>query len=235
MSRKSNRNRRQNASKAAAPKPTGNWKTWGQRLIAIMTAFGLLTSIPLLAYHYVTGTLSLEFVGQAGRGYAFALKNSAPTEKVIKSFRISLPNQKYAYTITAPVYGKQNSDGSVTLPGGNLFYVPAVEFNELDGQKIEGNASRSFTIPPLTSRSYTEPKALTVYVRYDWESSNIALRTFERLAAKMGFEAQQNTIQYMVENNYWNVSPTADPKETLRSLCRDDDLAAKSEICAGIQ
>lgn len=179
--------------------------------------------------------MSLKFDAPVENMYAFTLTNTAPWEVVITSFRVDVPrDQTPSYVLTEPVLADLHPNGKATLPGGNEIYIPAVEFTQLDGQKLSGKAAFDFHIPPLSSRSYAQPQALMVYVHYAWQPSNRMLQYLERFTTQLDLTTPETTIRYVVVKNIWDVSPTKDPKEALRELCRDDDQIDHSITCASL-
>lgn len=233
--RERQRQRQNNAPAKPPAKLSSPSSKWGVRVWQVIVALGVLALVPTYLYSWIIGDLDLKFSRPEGNAYAFTLTNTTPMEQRIASFRVNVPrNQTPAYITTKPVLADQNPNGTVTLPGGNEIYIPAVEFTQLDGQKIAAHSALDFHIPPLSSRAYAQPQALMVYVSYTWEPSNSILRFMGHFAAKLGLTTETKTVRYVVVNNVWDVSPTADPKEALKELCRDDDQIDKSITCASL-
>lgn len=123
-------------------------------LLIFLAGSGILVALLGAAYQHYAGNVSLEFVQAVGRAYEFQLKNDTPSDRTIKTFRVDPPRvQTVIYKATEDVYANIDAQGRVTLPGGNISYVPAAEFKELDGQKLLANSSLRFRVPPLSSRS----------------------------------------------------------------------------------
>jgi hypothetical protein len=119
----------------------------------------------------------------------------------------------------------------VILPGGNISYVPAAEFKELDGQKISANSSTKFRVPPLSSRSWMEPEASIVDIRLETAPTHPALQAIEALLVATGIRSSERTVRYLVLGNYWVISQSTSLKEAIRVACRDDESIAKISIC----
>ena len=204
-----------------------------RQLFVFIAGSGILVAILGAAYQHYAGSLSLEFVQAIGRAYEFQLKNDTPSDQTVKMFRIDPPRtQKVIYNVTEDVYATVDSQGRVTLPGGNVSYVPAAEFKELDGRKLLANTSTKFRVPPLSSRPWMAPNATIVDVRFELESSNSALAALESLLDVTGLRTRTRTIRYLVIDNYWAVSQSTSIDEAIRVFCRDNDSMAKSSACA---
>lgn len=202
-------------------------------LLTFLAGSGILVALLAVSYQYYAGNVSLEFVQPVGRGYEFQFKNDTPSDRTVKTFRVDPPSpQKIVYKITEDVYADVDGRGQVTLPGGNISYVPAAEFKELDGQRLSANSSLKFRVPPLSSRSWMAPEATIVDVRFELESANPALAAIEKLLDTIGLHSRTRTIRYLVIENYWAVSYSASLGEAIRVFCRDNDSMAKSSICA---
>jgi hypothetical protein len=233
--RRRQKQRQNSAPPKLAPNVSSLSSKWGPRVWQVIVALGVLTLVPTYLNSWITGDLTLKFDGSEGDAYAFTLTNTAPMEQRITSFRVKVPrNQAPTYITTKPVLAEQGPNGTITLPGGNEIYIPAVEFTQLDGQKIAAHSTLDFHIPPLSSRVYAQPQALMVYVSYIWEPSNSILRFVGHFAAKVGLTNENKIVRYVVVKNVWDVSPTADPTEALKELCRDDDQIDNSITCASL-
>jgi hypothetical protein len=227
--------RRKKKRAASTQPPVGARREGGRlpRLLAFLAGSGVLVALLGATYQHFAGSVSLEFVQTIGRAYEFQLKNDTPSDRTVKTFRIEPPrDQKVIYTVTEDVYAKVDSQGRVSLPGGNVSYVPAAEFKELDGHKLPANSSMKFRIPPLSSRPWMAPDATIVDVRYELESSNAALAAIESLLDTTGLRSRTRTIRYLVIDNYWTVSQSTSIDEAIRVFCRDNDSMAKSSTCA---
>ena len=176
--------------------------------------------------------MSLEFVQALGRGYEFRLTNGTPADKTITRFRVvAPPRQQLIYHITQDIYAHQEPDGKAELPGGNLSYIPAVEYKELDGRKILANSDVKFRVPPLSDRPWMEPDAAIFSIKYETESSNPMLSSLEHVLSKVGLQSSSETIKYLVINNYWIPTSSNSPGEAIRIFCRDNEDLASAGIC----
>lgn len=190
---------------------------------------GILLALLSAAYQYLFGNVSLEYLQPLSRGYEFQIKNDTPSDRVVRSFRVDPPgDQRVVYKTTQAVYAQQNDKGEITLPGGNISYVPAAEFRELDGQKIGANSTLKFRVPPLSSRFWMEPEATIVDIKYEHEATNPVLSALEQA---VNLRSTKKLIRYLVVNNYWTVSQSKGLDEALRVACRDDDSLSKSDVC----
>jgi hypothetical protein len=228
--------RRKKKSALPAPQPVAAQRRPGRltQLCVFIAGSGILVAILGAAYQHYAGGVSLEFVQAIGRAYEFQLKNDTPSDRTVKMFRIEPPRiQKVIYNVTEDVYAQVDSQGRVTLPGGNVSYVPAAEFKELDGRKLPANSSTKFRVPPLSSRPWMTPEATIVDVRFELDSSNPSLAALESLLDVTGLRTRTRTIRYLVIDNYWSVSQSTSIDEAIRVFCRDNDSMAKSSTCAG--
>lgn len=205
---------------------------WAVSSLAFLGSSGILVVLLGLVYQYCAGNVSLDFVQAAGRGYEFQLTNNTPSDRTVKIFRVDPPRtQKSVYKVSEDVYAQINEQGQVTLPGGNVSYVPAAEFKELDGQNLLANSSLKFRIPPLSSRSWMQPEATIVDVRFELESTNKTLAALDSLLNLTGIRSRTRTVRFLVIENYWTVSNSTSLDEAIRVFCRDNDLMAKSSTC----
>lgn len=199
-----------------------------------LVASGLLAIILPIVYQFLFGNILLEFIQPLGRGYEFQLKNETPSDRVVNQLRVVPPNaQQVVFKTTQGVYAEQDEHGNTVLPGGNTSYVPAAEFKELDGRLLPANSTIKFRVPPLSSRSWMEPEATIVDVKYEITSSNIALAGIESALNAVGLHTREKSIRYLVVSNYWTVTQSTSPNEAIRIACRDDDSLAKHKICDG--
>ncbi len=148
-------------------------------------------------------------------------------------FRVDPPRaQNVIYKITEDVYANVDDQGRVTLPGGNVDYVPAAEFKELDSQRLPANSSLKFRVPPLSSRSWMAPEAAIVDIRFELDSSNPVVSALDTFLDATGLRPRARTVRYLVIDNYWTISQSASIGEAIRIFCRDNDAMAKSGTCA---
>lgn len=193
---------------------------------------GVLLALLSAAYQYLFGNVSLEYLQPLSRGYEFQIKNDTPSDLVVRSFRLDpLRGQRVVYKSTQAVYAQQNDKGEITLPGGNISYVPVAEFRELDGQKIGANSTLKFRVPPLSSRFWMEPEATIVDINYELEATNSVLSALELALQAVNLRSTKKSIRYLVVNNYWTASQSKGLDEALLVACRDDDSLSKLGAC----
>ena len=77
-------------------------------------------------------------------------------------------------------------------------YVPAAEFRELDGQKIDANSTLKFRVPPLSSSFWMEPEATIVDIRYELEATNPVLSALELVLQAVNLRSTERSIRYLV-------------------------------------
>lgn len=206
---------------------------WLLRIGAFLAGSGIFLALLSVTYQYFAGNVALEFVQAVGRGCELQFKNDTPSDKKIKTFRVVVPlPQRFVYKISEDVIAHINERGEVTLPGGNISYVPAAEFKELDGQILLSNSSLKFRLPPLSSRSWMQPEATIVDVQFELEPSNRVLAGLEVVFDRIGVRPLKRTIRYLVIENYWAPSNSTSLTEAIRVFCRDNDAMAKSSTCA---
>lgn len=210
--------------------------SWLKKLFAFLIASGIFFTLLKVSYQYFMGNIYLEFVQPVGRSYEFQFKNDTPADFTVRKLRIEPPRtQDVVYTFTEDVYVTKDNQGNILFPGGNLIYVPAAEFKELDGQAILANTSLKFRVPPLASRSWIKPEAVIVKVYYDLEPSNSVLSKFENILHSIGIYSRAHSIRYLVIDNYWMVSSSTSIHEAISIFCRDNDLMANLSVCINLQ
>lgn len=224
--------RRKRKSSATPPPLAKNPPSRIWRSIQWLGAAGFLVAAFNVTYQYFGSNVQLEFIQPLSRGYEFQIKNDTPSDRTIKKFRVVIPvPQKSLYRITQDINVERNAKGETVFPGGNITHVPAAEFKELDGQKIVANSSMKFRLPPLAARSWLEPEASIIDIRYELEPTNPALQAIELLFGAIGIYSRDRTVRYLVLGNYWVVSQSASLNEAIRVACRDDESIAKISAC----
>lgn len=204
------------------------------KLAAILVASGVLAALSGAAYQQLAGDIQLEFLRPMGRAYEFQLRNDTPSDRRVISFRIQAPlPQNVVYKVTEDLYATVDEHGDVSLPGGNVSYVPAAEFRELDGQVIEANSSVKFRVPPLSSRSWMTPEAAIVGVHYETASTNALLSAVDKVLVAFDFRDPVKTVRYIVIENYWAVTHSSSINEAIRVYCRDNDAMVRAAVCGG--
>lgn len=197
----------------------------GKLFFVFLVASGVFYGVVQKVYEYFEGNTTLEFLQPIGSAYEFQLKNDTPANFTVKSFRIDPPRkQNVIYNVTEDIYVESGS-----LPGGNLIYVPAAEFKELDGQILLANSSLKFRVPPLADRTWLKTDAAIVDVHYELEPTNKALL----LLNTIGIHNKVENFRYLVISNYWmSVSPSVSINEAIRIFCRDNVSPATNRICS---
>lgn len=119
---------------------------------------------------FLVGNVQVKSIQPSGGGYEFKLANNSYTDQIVEQFRI-LPyfDQGFILETNKSVYAKVTEDG-VIIPGGNSIYMPAFEFNEMNGYVLNAKSEVKFRISPLVARSYMVPKSMVVYVEYSTKS-----------------------------------------------------------------
>lgn len=206
----------------------------GNRFIQLISWLGGAGFFILLAsscYDFFYGSVDLEFKKPFGRGYVFSLKNNSPVDYVINEFRIIPPtNQQVIYISTESVYAKITDKGLV-LPGGNIGYVPAADFKELDGRVISARSETNFRIPPMASEYWLEPTASIVDIKYKINPKNSSLAVVDKFLTLIGSRPQELSIRYLITENYWSVTNSTSLHEAIRLACRDNPTYSHFVIC----
>ena len=201
--------------------PQNNKKSTIKKTLSFLAASGLLVALMTSTSHYLLGDVYLEFTKPIGRAYEFKLINNSPTDKQVIKFRITIPEgQTFSYLTTKDIYVPINPDGTLTLP---FTYVPAAEFNELDGRKLRANSETYFRIPPMSNASM-QPDAAIVDVHFDYISSNYLFKGLEKIMTFLGFRDVTQSYRYLVIENYWIESQSKAIDEAIRIYCRDNNF-----------
>ena len=204
-----------------------------EKVLVFLIASGIFFVFLKLAYQYFAEIFLWNSCRQSEKAYEFQLKNDTPADFTVKSFRIEPPRkQDVIYTITEDVYANIDDQGRVSLPE---IYVPAAEFKDLDGQRLQANSSLKFRVPPLSSRTWATPEAAIVEMHYELEPSNHMLSTIEKLLNTVGFHSRVQSIRYLVIDNYWTISPSTSINEAIHIFCRDNESMAKSSTCKDVR
>lgn len=203
--------------------------------ITWLASAGFLVAATTPAYQHFFGNVSVEFVQSLQRGYEFQLKNDTPSDRVVKKFRVMPPNgQQVIYKITQDIYGELDTvNNTVSLPGGNISEVPAARYKELDGRRVAANTSTKFRIPPLSDRTWAEPEASIIALRFEIEPANVMLANIEKLLTVIGLHDKERMFRYLVINNYWVLASSSSVHEAIAITCREDQLISKLEVCDG--
>lgn len=209
-----------------------NIGTWIRRTGLWLGSAGFLA----IAFGYITDYLGrdvrLEFSQSLSSGYEFVLRNDGPSDQLIQSFRMKpLDKQKVIYTATEDVYATRNADGMVTLPGGNISWVPAYEFKGADGLLLRAKSEKKFRLPPLSSTAWVQPDAALIDFEYTTISQNALLRNIESLFSSIGLNNNVRQASFMVIGNYWTAVEPGRFKDAIDQACSERAVLFKSEIC----
>lgn len=232
------RKKKQARSKPAKRVNTPTKKSWQKQLSRANTALmwlaatGLLAFAGQFAFKYFTGEVEARYVEPAGRGYEFRLTNNSSTAQIIEYLKV-VPDleQQFLFKITENVYGSFSENG-VSIPGGSTTYMPAFEFEGMDGYIIPANSSTEFRIPPLVARTYMQPESVVVFVEYRTRSANSVIGWFEELAKGVGIVSSEKRLRFLVAENYWTPIGDGASADAIKTACRDNDRFGKSSVCA---
>lgn len=212
-------------------KSKGLW-SWFNEKILWLSAIGLLGVGSSWVYAYFMNDINLRYSKKIGSGYEFNIENSSSTDREIERFRVELNS-------TQGIIAKFNRDiyvnvknGKVDLPGGNVSYIPATEFEELDGMVLSSGSSMNFRIPPLLSQSFISPDYLLVDVVYKTRPTNSVLALFEKVMAISGLWNSEYKLRYLVADNYWTPVSTNKHIDVLEQACRENHNLRPRPICS---
>lgn len=214
------RRKKKASSSIAAPAESVRPTSRFVRLFGWLTASGLLVALLAGAYQHLVGNVALEFVQPLGRGYEFQLKNDTPSDRTVRSFRMTLPPQRFVFTTTEDVPLPMDESGRAIMPPS---HVPVVEFKDLDGRLLPANSSLKFRVPPLTNLRWMRPDATIVDVQVDLSASNPLLASLDAALQVTGLRLQSKTVRYLVIDNYWTVTDSTSLDEAIRVYCRETD------------
>jgi hypothetical protein len=230
---KKKRSRSKPAKRVAAP-PNRSWGKHLSRANAVFLWFaatGLLALATQFTFKYFTGEVEVFYQEPAGRGYEFRLTNNSSTAQVIESLKV-VPDfeQEFVFKITENVYGSFTENG-ISIPGGNTSYMPAYEFEGMNGYIIPANSSTEFRIPPLVARDYMQPESVVVFIEYQTRSVNSVIGWLEERMKGLGIISNEKRKRFLVAENYWTPIGGDASLDAIKSACRDDDNFGKSSVC----
>jgi len=230
MATKKNK-KRQRILKNNKPKTKWNSLSKINKALLWLAAIGILPVASSYTFEFFTGDVQVKYIQSLERGYEFKLINNSSTDQVVERFRI-VPEfgQTILFKINKPVYGTI-SGNSVALPGGNVSYMPAFEYKEMNGYVLGAKSEISFRVPPLTSRDYMIPEAIIVYADYKTHSNNKIMWNIEKILDSLNLRDANTKKKYMIAENYWTPLPQGKEVNAIKNACRDDDIFSKSEIC----
>ena len=203
------------------------------KLGGFLMGSGLLLVLLQASFNYINKGVSVSFSKTLNSGYEFKATNSSPIDYRFEKLRI-YPDfkQEVVFTLTKDILGelKIDEDG-VSIPNGNETYIPAYEFKELDGVKIESNHSEAFRIPPLSARDYYKPAAMIVFIEYEVMPTNSFINAFHKKLADFGWEISTTKNKYLVSGDYWTPLSLDSDISALEAACRDTEWFSKSSEC----
>lgn len=199
--------------------------------LGFLMATGGVGFVAASAYGFFVKDVALDFIRPYGRYYIFQVNNETSVEQEVKSFKVIPPGpQSLIFKITRDVYGELDVNGSATLPGGNMSWIPAVEFHELDGKILQANSAHKFRMPPLSSKDYMQPVAVILEIQYDTLPTNTILAGIDKILRAIGMRNYHTKIRYLVVDNYWHETRSESLGEAIRIACRDDE-SIRSDLC----
>jgi len=208
----------------------GIWNRLNDKLLWL-SSIGLLSFFTSWIYVYLMNDVDLRYSKRVGSGYEFSIENKSSTDREIEKLRVELD-------LTQGIVGKFNRDvyasiknGKVELPGGNGSYVPATEFEELDGVVISADSSINFRIPPLIAQNFISPDYLIADVVYKTKPTNNTLAIFEKVMGLAGLWKSEYKLRYLVANNYWTPVSAKKHIDVLKQACRENQNLSSQSFC----
>lgn len=117
------------------------------------------------------------------------------------------------------------------MPGGNISTIPIVEFHELDGETISAKDTHKFRLPPLNSRDYLQLEAAIFEITYEVTPKNKLLSYIDRTLKFVELRNKEESLRYIVVDNYWIPTRSKSPYEAIRIACRDNDMLSRGDLC----
>ncbi|HHQ6594784.1 TPA: hypothetical protein ACSTLU_000999 [Serratia fonticola] len=196
-----------------------------------LAALGILPIIGSFTLNFFIGDVQIKSIQPSGRGYEFTLINNNSTDQIIEKFRISPDfEQNFIFNINKPVFAEITENG-VALPGGNLTYMPAYEYKDMNGYVLPAKSEVKFIIPPIVARNYMMPKSMVVFADYSTKANNIYLRSLESVFSTLKFRDYNKRPKFLITDNYWTPLGRDNEVDAMKNACRDDDLFDKSLMC----
>ncbi|WP_455809706.1 hypothetical protein [Pseudomonas koreensis] len=197
-------------------------KKYAIKLCQFAMALGFVSFAVTTAYKFIVEDVSLKFVKPFGRYYTFELENDSPSDQTIESFTETFPEgQPLVGRTTRNVYGNQLGTGEIALPGGNMGWIPIVEFSELNGQIISAGKSKKFRMPPASSIDYLQLEAGIFDINYNTHPNNKILRSIDDGLKWIGLRNKDTKNRYLMVKNYLSPTTSTSLNEALRLACRD--------------
>lgn len=225
------RNKRKGKSHNNTQKENNGLWSWLNDKLLWLSAIGLLGFGTSWIYTYLMNDIDLRYSKRVGSGYEFSIENKSSTDREIEKLRVELD-------LTQGIVGKFNRDvyvnmknGGVELPGGNNSYVPATEFEELDGIVLSADSSINFRIPPLIAQNFISPDFLIADIVYQTRPTNSVLAVFEKLMTLAGLRNGEYKLRYLVANNYWTPVSTKKHINVLKQACRENQNLSSQPFC----
>ncbi|WP_440056098.1 hypothetical protein ACSLBF_08095 [Pseudoalteromonas sp. T1lg65] len=203
------------------------------KFLGFLMGSGLLLVILQVSFNYFDKGVAISFTKPLNSGYEFKATNSSPIDYTVEKLRVYPDfNQKIVFTLTKDILAElQVDEDGVSIPGGNETYIPAYEFKELDGVKIESNRSEAFRIPPLSARDYYKPEAMIVFIEYEVMPTNSLISAFHRQLVGFGWVNSITKNKYLVSGDYWTPLSLNSEISALETACRDTEWFSKSSEC----
>lgn len=203
-----------------------------KRAVLWLGSAGFLTFVFAYLVDYLGRDVRLDYSQALESGYEFVIRNDGPSDQLIKSFRLKPPvHQDIIYKTTEDVRAIQNPDGTVTLPGGNLTWIPAYQFRGLDGLVLRAKTEKKFRLPPLSSQSWVKPEAALIDFEFVAVSQNNLLQLIERGLSFIGLNNSTRHVSFMVIDNYWTPVASGKYKDAIDQACTEQQSLAQTRIC----
>lgn len=207
-------------------------KNIGVQLLKLGMAFGVFGVLITTAYNFIVGDVSIRFDKPYGRYYAFTMENDSPSDQIIENFKVIYPEgQPLVGRTTRAIYADKVLGKGVTLPGGNIGWIPTVEFSELDGREINAGKTLKFRLPPSSSIDYIELEAAIFDLVYRTHPTNGLLAHMDSALKWIGLRSNEIKTRYVMVDNYWSPTSSNSMNEALRIACRNDRSLSRGYNC----
>lgn len=200
------------------------------RALKFLSSVGALSVIVATSYSFLISDIKLVYEKPYGRSYIFSLFNDSPADIIVEKFKISYPDQPVIAKTTKDIYA-QPKDGGLEMPGGNINTVPIIELHELDGETISAKDTHKFRLPPLNSRNYLRLEAAIFDITYEVTPKNRLLSYIDRTLKFLTLRNKEESLRYIVVDNYWIPTRSKSPYEAIRIACRDNDMLSRGDLC----
>jgi len=200
------------------------------RAVKLLSSVGAFGVIVATSYSFLISDTKLVYEKPYGRSYVFSLINDSPADIIVEKFQISYPDQPVIAKTTKDIYA-QPKDGGLEIPGGNISTVPIIEFHELDGETISARDTHKFRLPPLNSRDYLQLEAAIFEINYQVTPKNKLLSYIDQTLKFVALRNEEESLRYIVVDNYWIPTRSKSPYEAIRIACRDNDMLSRGDLC----